>query len=785
MDEQTQLNLQFGLVPVIETLEEPSLNAEFVNPDSDLLHSHPRQGGRHVSRSDEATISAMNNLALKPVSKMGKQIPQELDDGGPSASPKRISMPEVHVTRLRKRKGQESPESDIPAKRTSSTETRSNNELTHKASKPVIGQLSRPSDPLHAKKLQSSRRSVPPRDKFDILGEQSHKVRSRNIELPEEQVKKPRGRPRKQDAVTTRTPKTFDNLSSSAAVPSRFPRRSHPDLEEPGSNEVLKDDELPNSKAKGSKAADSQASKSSSPPSNAGGSKPGHDTGFRVTRSTKDDLSGPDGLIVPDEWSKIPERRNKGQRQGIISDEPMPAPTSVPDSVAESQEDEDDSVIHEDKDGEVSENGSNHLENPPALSGPGGEGQLFDQNTAQEANDSDEAHQPSEDEDITSPSEVEDITSPSEDEDIISDSEEEDEPAFELFGGTKYWNEVIEGARTVGVSRRKDNVVSKRPKIKTNIGQDLVALLQEVESMYEKASSYTGSAADVETMEHNLQSRLRDLKEIIDELTESNTPEHDNLRSLLVQDIHAHAIPAMVFMLRAALRCRTEKYSEPNDTKTLKEMVRIQELIIRLCEKARRWKAAPKTKRPIKGSKIRTNMQQLKENCFGRELDSRRNLAKQKSNEQRFAESHRRMQERIMLEKQKNRQRIEDQRRLIYQNLAQQRKGVGSRLQRSTPINDAPQLHRRNTPTQWTKQQNQDLVRELLYAETRNLPGRLAITREDRQANISAAQERYLAILNTPSLQNKLPEHIRDRALYYRDFMIQDQGPKDYIMSIE
>ena len=50
---------------------------------------------------------------------------------------------------------------------------------------------------------------------------------------------------------------------------------------------------------------------------------------------------------------------------------------------------------------------------------------------------------------------------------------------------------------------------------------------------------------------------------------------------------------------------------------------------------------------------------------------------------------------------------------------------------------------------------------------------------------IIIAQERYLAILNTPSLQNKLPEHIRDRALYYREILIEDMGPKDFLMSIE
>lgn len=47
------------------------------------------------------------------------------------------------------------------------------------------------------------------------------------------------------------------------------------------------------------------------------------------------------------------------------------------------------------------------------------------------------------------------------------------------------------------------------------------------------------------------------------------------------------------------------------------------------------------------------------------------------------------------------------------------------------------------------------------------------------------AHDRYLTILNAPLLQNKLPEHIRDRALYYKPIMMADLGPQDYILSIE
>jgi len=47
------------------------------------------------------------------------------------------------------------------------------------------------------------------------------------------------------------------------------------------------------------------------------------------------------------------------------------------------------------------------------------------------------------------------------------------------------------------------------------------------------------------------------------------------------------------------------------------------------------------------------------------------------------------------------------------------------------------------------------------------------------------AQERYLAILNAPLLQNKLPEHIRERALYHKADMLQILGPQDFVLSIE
>ena len=77
-----------------------------------------------------------------------------------------------------------------------------------------------------------------------------------------------------------------------------------------------------------------------------------------MIRSTKNDFSDLDDLIVSDEKSKIFERRNKTQRQNNISDKSMSAFISVSNSVAKSQKNENDSVIHENKDSEVSDYGS-------------------------------------------------------------------------------------------------------------------------------------------------------------------------------------------------------------------------------------------------------------------------------------------------------------------------------------------------------------------------------------------------------------------------------------------
>ena len=68
----------------------------------------------------------------------------------------------------------------------------------------------------------------------------------------------------------------------------------------------------------------------------------------------------------------------------------------------------------------------------------------------------------------------------------------------------------------------------------------------------------------------------------------------------------------------------------------------------------------------------------------------------------------------------------------------------------------------------WRDEEQKELVRQLLNKRHRGLP----------------ARSRYLQILNAPLLQNKLPTHVRDRALELKPYLIDQIGERNFIRSI-
>ena len=72
-----------------------------------------------------------------------------------------------------------------------------------------------------------------------------------------------------------------------------------------------------------------------------------------MTRSTKNDVNDFDDLIVSNEKLKIFERRNKTQRQNNISNKSMFASINVSNNVTKNQKNENNNVIHENKNNEI------------------------------------------------------------------------------------------------------------------------------------------------------------------------------------------------------------------------------------------------------------------------------------------------------------------------------------------------------------------------------------------------------------------------------------------------
>ena len=411
-----------------------------------------------------------------------------------------------------------------------------------------------------------------------------------------------------------------------------------------------------------------------------------------------------------------PARPQQVQTGRIQANGPLPAPKTVAESVGVIRDDEVD-VEHELSerylDDEEAEPLENNSEDPQDISS---DSEFAEENipdgTATELNGREEVAE----------SEDEDIPDSNQENDVVRD--------LELFGGRNLWVKALDGARTAGASRVKGERILKRPKIATDSAKDFVALVNEARSIYTQLASDDLAVVDEEDVEQRLQDCHEDINEFVDNLSEDEASEDKRAGRLLIQDVYTHIIPAMVFMLGAAVVCRSVHYSDPEDLESLEEIVHIQAKIVRLCEKARRWKAKPITRRPITNSvanKILPSLRDLKLRCFGRELEQRRELVKAKAREQALLESHRRERQRRIQEKLDFEQRRRDnlnsmpekRRQLEVQQTVSNRQFRQVRhLVRSHPSGHS------TTADRWTVEQNNALVEELLSERTRDLPGK-------------------------------------------------------------
>lgn len=307
---------------------------------------------------------------------------------------------------------------------------------------------------------------------------------------------------------------------------------------------------------------------------------------------------------------------------------------------------------------------------------------------------------------------------------------------LELFGRWRDWEIVLDGANSVGVSNLKGKSVKEIPRLTTNKITGLVDTIKDARSLYRQLDSQIETGMSDDDIQ-NLEERLANTnQEIFDEVEALSEEDAGNEQSEVIQDIYAHAMPNLVYWLKAALSCRSDQYSQEEDVINLQEVIRLQDLILDLCLKARQWKAKPVTDRPITNStaqKINPYLRDIRR-AFGQELERRERAVRQQSNDHALARSHAQRRERLERQKLLNGLKKAEQRNKIITNLRQKpspyRTGFVPSQPFQVPVVPSSSYYPRTAPissSQWTEEQDKELVYQLLLTNTKYLPGRCAL----------------------------------------------------------
>ncbi|MCJ1305408.1 hypothetical protein MMC08_008222 [Hypocenomyce scalaris] len=222
-------------------------------------------------------------------------------------------------------------------------------------------------------------------------------------------------------------------------------------------------------------------------------------------------------------------------------------------------------------------------------------------------------------------------------------------------------------------------------------------------------------------------------------------------------------------MLDKALHARKADCSLPDDVKGLKEITRLQDITIRLCETALNWSQSPITDRPIKKStrqKIYPYLRTIRK-AFLKEIDYRQREILRKKDEATAELERKRREEEIP----RNHCEDEKERLAIWDKINEQldrNERILFRRKPTKPLHALPPIG----IDDWTEEQELVLFKYL-----------------EAFGDIQAG-DRYLKLLTLPALQNKLPEHIRQRALYSKPSLENYYEKKlglvpDWVLSIE
>ena len=296
-----------------------------------------------------------------------------------------------------------------------------------------------------------------------------------------------------------------------------------------------------------------------------------------------------------------------------------------------------------------------------------------------------------------------------------------------VFQETERWDTIIAAVHMVGVSQVKGERHEGKPKLRTRVIKGMIRKINNVRNTYKKLLERDGQFHnDIDEFHQELKMGLSRLEATIDMVSEKD----DAIKSpQIVRDIYAHAIPRLVELLEVALRCRTAEYSRQQDTIALVEIIRLQDDTIKLCKKARAWKAKPNTTRPIiqPTIKILAYLRDIRK-TFISELDKRQRAERLKTADRRRLELARIKNDKLLRGKEEIKKSTLENRKRIGDQLDRHEatRAASNRIHhlRDDPNNfDEPQDLHTCISDSWTNEQDHELLQRLQWKPSRYLPG--------------------------------------------------------------
>lgn len=358
------------------------------------------------------------------------------------------------------------------------------------------------------------------------------------------------------------------------------------------------------------------------------------------------------------------------------------------------------------------------------------------------------------------------------------DDEENDRSGFDLLGFEMDWEKILKAARSVGGSKLLKN---RMPALHTDTIEVLISEVIEARILYQNRP-YDKPTDELHELLIMIEDRIKD-----DSISEAKA---FSKKSQMVRDIYARAIPALVFLLESAFSFHALHPKGLRRYEALQDIVRLQNMIISLSMKAKLWKAKPHTDKPIikptKGTILPYTREMKK--VFEMELKEQKRKWKINQNASRTARSEEELAE--YSQSQRELSITETNKRFArgipYIQRAREifrasRKPIGSLGLQFSQENDVPRHS-----THWNAEEEKELMRQLQFGYSRDQSGRCFEHSPYLHFFLTTltAEVRYLAILNTRLLQNKLPERIREKALELKPFLKEEYGACDWIESI-